>query len=78
MSKPQGPVEPRGLDKLKNSFTSSGLEHVTLRLVAQSLKHYATACSNVNITRDNYSAYDYCNTFKFIVVYEIFTCSVVD
>jgi hypothetical protein len=43
LSKPQGQVRPEGLGKLKNSFTSSGLEPATFRLVAQCLDHYATA-----------------------------------
>jgi hypothetical protein len=42
LSKPQGLVRPEGLGKFKK-FTSSGIEPVTFRLVAQCLNHYATA-----------------------------------
>jgi hypothetical protein len=45
LRKPQDLVRPEGSRKLKqNSFTSSGLEPATFRLVAQCLSHYATSC----------------------------------
>jgi hypothetical protein len=34
----------KGLDKLKKSFTSSGLEPATFQLVVYCFNHYATAC----------------------------------
>jgi hypothetical protein len=43
-------VRPEGLGKLKNSV-SSGLEPAIFQLVAQSLKHYATASSVYRIYR---------------------------
>jgi hypothetical protein len=61
LSEPQGLVSLEGLVKLKNSFTSSGLELTTFRLVTQCLNHYATvmwflfishyiSCKNTSIT----------------------------
>jgi hypothetical protein len=47
LSEHQGLVRPEGLGKLKkNSFTSSGLEPATFRLVVQCLNNYVTACAH--------------------------------
>jgi hypothetical protein len=51
----RGLVRQEGIDKFKNSFSSSGLDPATFRLVAQCLNHYATAGSNRNEYQDDYS-----------------------
>jgi hypothetical protein len=80
LSKPQSLVRLEGLGKLKkkNSFTSSGLEPATFRIVAYCLNHYATAktdiymyiyiyiciCILYNYCRGTYTCYS--NSFTFL------------